>query len=78
MGIFLLPNVKEHAPLSARASFDHGVEVEDTGGHVNKAADKGCCVSACSASWGHSEKALAKHPDPAAPGLPPSGRPDAS
>ena len=27
---------------------------------------------------GHSEKSLAKHPDPAAPGLPPSGRPDAS
>ena len=27
---------------------------------------------------GHSEKSLAKHPDPTAPGLPPSGRPDAS
>jgi hypothetical protein len=27
---------------------------------------------------GHSEKSLAKLPDPAAPGLPPSGRPDAS
>jgi hypothetical protein len=42
-------NVKEHAPLSARASVDHGVEVETTGEHVNRAADRGCCVSACSA-----------------------------
>ena len=45
-----LQNVKEHAPLSAGASVDHGVEVEITEEHVNKAADRGCCVSACSAS----------------------------
>jgi len=43
-----LPNVKEHAPLSARASVDHGVEVESTGEHENRAADRGCCVSTCS------------------------------
>ena len=41
-------NVKEHAPLSARASVDHGVNVETTGEHVNRAADRGCCVSSCS------------------------------
>jgi hypothetical protein len=45
-----LPNVKEHAPLSARASVDHGVEVKTTDKHVNRAADRGCCVSTCSAS----------------------------
>ena len=45
-----LPNVKEHAPLSARASVDHGVEVNTTGEHVNRAADRGCCVSSCSES----------------------------
>jgi hypothetical protein len=44
-------NVKEHAPLSARACVDHGVDVETTEGHVNRAADRGCCVSACSASY---------------------------
>lgn len=45
----LLPeNVKEHATLSAGASVDHGVEVETTGGHENRAADRGCCVSSCS------------------------------
>jgi hypothetical protein len=43
-------NVKEHAPLSARASVDHGVDVEITKEHVNKAADRGCCVSTCCAS----------------------------
>jgi len=43
-------NVKEHATLSAGASVDHGVEVEDTEDHVNRAADRGCCVSTCSAS----------------------------
>ena len=37
-----LPNVKEHAPLSAGASVDHGVEVETTRDHVNRAADRGC------------------------------------
>ena len=45
-----LPNVKEHATLSAGARVDHGVEVKITGDHVNKAADRGCCVSSCSAS----------------------------
>jgi hypothetical protein len=45
-----LPNVKEHAPLSAGASVDHGVDVETTEDHVNRAADRGCCVSTCSAS----------------------------
>jgi len=42
-------NVKEHAPLSAGASVDHGVEVETTGEHINRAADRGCCGSSCSA-----------------------------
>lgn len=41
-------NVKEHAPLSAGANVDHGVDVEITGKHVNRAADRGCCVSSCS------------------------------
>jgi hypothetical protein len=45
-----LPNAKEHAPLSAGASVDHGVEVEATGEHENRAADRGCCVSTCSES----------------------------
>jgi hypothetical protein len=43
-----LANVKEHAPLSAGASVDHGVGVETTGEHENRAADRGCCVSTCS------------------------------
>lgn len=43
-------NVKEHAPLSAGAGVDHGVEVETTSGHENRAADRGCCVSTCWAS----------------------------
>jgi len=43
-------SVKEHATLSARARVDHGVEVENTGEHVNRAADRGCCVSTCSVS----------------------------
>lgn len=42
-------NVKEHATLSARARVDHGVDVENTEDHVNRAADRGCCVSTCSA-----------------------------
>jgi hypothetical protein len=42
--------VKEHAILSAAANVDHGVEVETTGEHVNRAADGGCCVSTCSPS----------------------------
>lgn len=41
MGDFL-PNVKEHATLSAGVSVDHGVEVEPTVNHVNRAADRGC------------------------------------
>ena len=45
-----LANVKEHAPLSAGASVDHGVEVETTGEHENRAADRSCCVSTCCAS----------------------------
>jgi len=44
-----LENVKEHATLSAGATVDHGVEVETTEEHVNRAADRGCCVSTCSA-----------------------------
>jgi hypothetical protein len=43
-------NVKEHATLSAGASVDRGVEVETTENHVNRAADRGCCVSSCWAS----------------------------
>ena len=45
-----LANVKEHATLSARAHVDHGVEVGITDEHVNRAADRGCCVSTCWAS----------------------------
>ena len=45
-----MPNVKEHAPLSAGASVDHEVVVGITDEHVNRAADRGCCVSTCSAS----------------------------
>ena len=45
----LLENVKEHATLSAGASVDHWVEVGITGEHVNRAADRGCSVSTCSA-----------------------------
>ena len=47
-----MANAKEHATLSAGASVDHGVEVETTGEHVNRAADRGLTGSACSASWG--------------------------
>jgi hypothetical protein len=43
-----LPNVKEHATLSAGAGVDHGVEVGIMVEHVNRAADRGCCVSSCS------------------------------
>lgn len=41
-------NVSEHAPLSAGASVDHGVEVETTQEHEDRGADRGCCDSACS------------------------------
>ena len=54
-----LANVKEHAPLSAGASVDHGVEVQATEDHINRAADRGCCVSSCSESsysYGTGEK----------------------
>ena len=44
----VLQNVKEHATLSAGASVDHGVGVETTQEHENRAADRGCCVSSCS------------------------------
>ena len=44
------PNVKEHATLSAGAGVDHGIEVGNREEHVNRAADRGCCVSTCSAS----------------------------
>ena len=37
-----MPNVKEHATLSAGAHVDHGVDVEVTKDHVNRAADRGC------------------------------------
>ena len=47
---FSSANVKEHATLSARAHVDHGVEVGITDEHVNRAADRGCCVSTCWAS----------------------------
>jgi hypothetical protein len=40
-------NVKEHATLSAGASVDHGIDVETTEDHVNRAADRVCCVSTC-------------------------------
>ena len=50
ISFIFLANVKEHATLSAGASVDHGVEVETTGEHVNRAADRGCCVSTCWAS----------------------------
>ena len=43
-------NVKEHATQSAGAHVDHGVRVVATGDHENRAADRGCCVSACWAS----------------------------
>jgi hypothetical protein len=39
--IFLSPNVEEHTPLSARASFNHGVETECGKGHENRAVDRG-------------------------------------
>jgi hypothetical protein len=45
-----LPNVQEHATLSAGASVDHGVDVKTTEEHENRAADRGCCVSSCSES----------------------------
>jgi hypothetical protein len=47
----ILENVKEHATLSAVAGVDHGVEVETTGEHENRAADRGCRVSTCSAGF---------------------------
>jgi len=50
-GFILFANVKEHATLSAGASVDYGVEVQNTGEHVNREADRGCCVSSCSAGF---------------------------
>ena len=46
-GLISLENVKEHATLSAGAHVERGVDVETTEDHVNKAADRGCCVSSC-------------------------------
>ena len=43
--MFSIASVKEHATLSAGARVDHGVKVETTKEHVNRAADRGCCVS---------------------------------
>ena len=37
----ILPNVKAHPPLGARANVEHGVEVVVTGHHVNRAAPSG-------------------------------------
>ena len=45
------PNVKAHATLSAGASVDHGVDVVTTQEHENRAADRGCCVASCWASY---------------------------
>jgi hypothetical protein len=59
-------NVKEHATLSAGASVDNGVEVKTTEDHVNRAADRGCSVSACSASsicWRSSGKVYRSQSD---------------
>jgi len=41
-GEFILENVKEHAPLSAGARVERGLEVDTTEDHVNRAADRGC------------------------------------
>ena len=57
-------NVKEHATLSAGASVDHGVEVETTGEHGNRAADRGCCVSSCSTEFIYSSACCWKTSDP--------------
>jgi hypothetical protein len=45
---YFSPNVKEHATPGARANVDHGVRVGNTDEHVNRAPDRGCCVSTCS------------------------------
>ena len=39
---------KSTQPYQQGASVDHGVDVETTEEHVNRAADRGCCVSSCS------------------------------
>ena len=49
-GLKISTIVQEHATLSAGASVDHGVDVETTKDHLNRAADRGCCVSTCSIS----------------------------
>jgi hypothetical protein len=38
----ILQNVKAHAPLPAAAHVDHGVGVEITQNHRNRAAGSGC------------------------------------
>ena len=47
------PNVKEHATLSAGARVDHGVSVETTEDHVNRAAGRGCVSRLVCAQHGH-------------------------
>ena len=49
-GLHFLQNAKEHATLSVGASVERGVRVVATEDHENRAADRGCCVSACWAS----------------------------
>ena len=52
MNRIFVANVKEHATLSAGASVDHGVDAGITKDHVNRAADRGCCVSTLSLGFG--------------------------
>ena len=44
-----LHSAKEHAPLSAGANVDHGVDFITASEHENRAADRDCCVSTCCA-----------------------------
>jgi hypothetical protein len=41
VNVSYLPNVKEHATLSAGARLDHGVEVQTTESHRNRVAGGG-------------------------------------
>jgi len=49
LDIIFIANVKEHAPLSAGASVDHGVEVVITREHRNRTACRGCHDASCCA-----------------------------
>ena len=40
-GAWFFINLKEHATLSAEVYVDHGVELEATEEHANRAADRG-------------------------------------